>query len=275
MTEQALRELTERLVSHPHPDGPTSAELFVGTLPDSLSIDLPLPANGILLGSQLKRLSGQPASMEAVLDDDGEPAAIVAAYISELKVAGWTPFEGFGPPRGGFMSADTGDGAAVRNGEGPVLMVSAVAREEAPADVRVRLDWQLARHIHRGPRGEHPGAQLLPPLRVPRGVALRGQHGGGGSDHWTLETTVQTEQTAPVLEVHFAAQLDDASWTRIDGGAADDAIAWSSWRLPGDEGWRGLLLVLAPFGDDERTLTLRVERREPAGGEGSSHFALH
>jgi hypothetical protein len=276
MTEQAFRELAERLMGHPSfPDGPISAELFAGTLPDSLSLELPLPANGILLGSQLRRVAGRPASMEVVLDDDGEPAAIVAAYVTELKVAGWTKFEGFGGPRGGFISANTDEGAAMRKGDGPVLMVSAVEREGAPADVRVRLDWQLARHVRRGPPGPPPGADLLPPLRAPRGVALRGQHGGGGMGHFTSETTVQTEHSAPLLEAHFAAQLEEARWTRIDGGAAGDAIAWSSWQLPGDDGWRGLLLLLAPFGDDERTLTLRVETHEPADGEGNSYVELH
>ncbi len=72
--EARLRELAERLMTHPHPEGEITTQLFVGELPDGLGTDIPLPERAVLVGSQLRRLAGRMASMEAVFDVDGEPA---------------------------------------------------------------------------------------------------------------------------------------------------------------------------------------------------------
>ena len=59
-----------------------------------------------------------------------------------------------------------------------------------------------------------------------------------------------------------------AGWARVKG-RADDVIAWSSWTLPGEGAWRGMLLVLAPFGAEERSLSLRIESSDrEADGPG-------
>ena len=39
---------------------------------------------------------------------------------------------------------------------------------------------------------------------------------------------------------------------------ADYIAAWSSWRLPGEGGWRGILLTLGAFRPDERFLYVWV-----------------
>jgi hypothetical protein len=271
--EQAIRELAERLMCHPHPEGPTTTQLLLRRLPDTVTVDVPLPRGAALLGSQLKTLAGRPASVEAVMDADGDPSAVLEAYEDQLRAAGWRAFEGFGPPHGGFISAEMGDGRVLRKGDaGPVLAISAVARPGEPVDVRVRLDWEMVRHMPTGPRGIPPGADLLPPLRPPPGVALRGQTGSGGNGRWTSETTVHTDRPVAELEAHFAAQLTRAGWARTSG-SADDAVGWSAWQLPGDEGWRGLLLVLAPFGQTERFVSVRIERSESSEDDGP-YFAL-
>jgi hypothetical protein len=68
------------------------------------------------------------------------------------------------------------------------------------------------------------------------------------------------------LQSHFAKQLERAGWNRF-AGSSDDVVGWSSWRLPGEGGWHGILLVLAarpgnPF------LYLRIEANEPRDGGG-------
>lgn len=73
---------------------------------------------------------------------------------------------------------------------------------------------------------------------------------------------MQTEQPVAALKAQFAAQLAAAGWGRT-AGAGDDVVAWSAWEVPDqEENWRGLLLVLAPFGPTERSLTLRLEKNE-------------
>jgi hypothetical protein len=271
--ELVLRELAERLMCHPHPEGPTSAELFIRRLPDSVVPKIPLPAGARLWGSQLRHLAGRAASMEAVLDVDAEPSALLDAYEDELRRAGWSAFEGFGPPHGGFVGAEMGDGRVLQQGgAGPVLAVSAIARQGAPTDMRIRLDWEMARHMPTGPRDMPPGADLLPPLRPPSGVAMRGLSGSGGNGRWTSETTLETDRPVPELETHFAAQLSRAGWART-GGGADEVVGWSAWQLPGAEGWRGILLVVAAFGPTESFVSVRVERTQ-SDESGASYFAL-
>jgi hypothetical protein len=63
------------------------------------------------------------------------------------------------------------------------------------------------------------------------------------------------------LEEHFAGQLIEAGWTRV-AGSTDAAVGWSTWEVPGDGSWRGVLVVLAVFESAERFLTLRIEEQE-------------
>ncbi len=153
-----------------------------------------------------------------------------------------------------------------------MLMTSAMARAGAPTDVRLRLDWEIVRHMPEGPRGMPPGAELLPPLRAPSDATMGGASSSGGDGRWTSEATVRSDRSVAELAEHFAAQLVHAGWVR-SGGASDDAFAWSAWALPAADGWRGVLLVLAPFGPAERYVSVRVERSQGDGPRGS-YFGL-
>lgn len=260
--QRDIRELAERLMTHPHPEGGIAAELFVGRMPETLEPSFPLPSGARLLGGRLQRLGGRPASFEAVLDAQGDPSALLDVYEQALLAAGWQLFSGFGPPQGGFVAAQMGDGRVLqKDGVGPILAISATASEGAPTDVRVRLDWESVRHMAMSPRGMPPGADLLPALRLPAGVGIHGLGGSGGNGRWTSEGTLQSDQPVAELEAHFAAQLARAGWTRERGGA-DDAMAWSAWQLPGHEGWRGVLLLVAAFGPGECFVSARVERSD-------------
>jgi hypothetical protein len=83
---------------------------------------------------------------------------------------------------------------------------------------------------------------------------------------------VETDQAVAQLEAHFAAQLSRAGWTRT-AGTADDVVGWSAWQLPGEESWRGVLLVLAAFGGSERHLSIRIDRNQTRE-DGASYVAL-
>ncbi len=53
-------------------------------------------------------------------------------------------------------------------------------------------------------------------------------------------------------------------------GTADDVAAWSSWNLPGEGDWGGILLVLAAFKSGERFLYVRVAAGDASEGGGYS-----
>ncbi|PZR81607.1 MAG: hypothetical protein DLM65_05550 [Candidatus Aeolococcus gillhamiae] len=259
---EALTRLTERLLHHPYPQGPTQVEVAVESLPQSVA-DIPLPGPARLLGSVLRSRGMRPIAMEAVLDDDRSPEDVIARYTSQVQSLGWTDFETSGPMRGGFVSGEWGSGGSFRrsDGEGPVLMISAVSTPKGPTDVRLRLDWQLAGRVAAGPRGGPPGMDKLPPLHPPAGVMLVDQNVSGGDSVWSAAATVRTGQAVAELAAHFGAQLLREQWTRV-GGADQEGVSWSTWQLPGDDSWRGLLAVLGVFGPVERYLTLRIDRQD-------------
>jgi hypothetical protein len=269
--ERDIEELCLRLLGHPHPEGPTSVELFARCLPELVAADIPVLPDWRVLGSALYSRTGRPTLVEVVIDAPNSFADLVGPFQNALAVTGWAVLEPTGPMHGGFVSADLGEGRAFRrDGRGPVLSISGVSRDGVATDVRLRLDWDAARHLSRTPHMPPDGAERIPPLSAPAGVRLRGQHGGGGSGHWTSESTVETDRSVGELEAHFAEQLVQARWARV-GGSTDDTVGWSSWQLPGDGNWHGLLLVLAAFRPGERSLTLRVEQSEPSEELWSSY----
>jgi hypothetical protein len=247
-----------------------AVELVVGGLPPALADEVPLPSGTRLVGSAVESRQGRLASLLVVLDAKGKPDEVVSAYEPELRERGWEPSDDpFGPMRGGFVPGPASDNRTFRRGaQGPLLMVAAaVAAGEVFTDLQLRLDWEMQRHLKDRP--DHlmalSGWDRMPRLLPPRGMAMERQGGGGGGGRWNSEAKVDTDRPVTELEAHFASQLLDAGWTRV-AGRADDVVAWSSWRLPGEGDWRGVLLVLAAFGAEERSLTLRIEETKPDDG---------
>jgi hypothetical protein len=264
---RAIKELAERLLTHPHPEGPTSIELLMRRLPDKWPA-IPEISGARLLGSAVHTRRGRPTHIEAVYDAEGDSQAVLARCESVLTKNGWQVFQGFGGMHGGFVPGGLmGGGQSYRLGdEGPILMVASIDREAKATDLRLRLDWEMIRHLPEMQRHGRPeGAERMPPLSPPVGAALHGGGGGGGSGSWHSEASVETGLSIADVESHFAKQLERAGWTRL-GGSADDLVAWSSWQVPGDGDWRGLLLVLAAFKPGEPFLYLRIEAAETHEG---------
>jgi len=266
---EELKALAEKLMTHPHPEGPTSIELFLRRLPAEWG-PTPAPPGAELLGSALHSRRGRPAQIEAIYAAEGDPQSALNRYGAALKESGWGVFAGFGGMHGGFVPAGlAGAHQQYRhNDEGPILMVAVLEGGTNASDLRLRLDWDMARHLpdmRMHPRPE--GAERLPPLAPPPGVPLRGGGGGGGSGGWHSEATVETDLPVPDLEVHFSRQLEAAGWTRL-AGTADDVAGWSSWRLPGEGDWGGILLVLAAFKPGERFLYVRIAAGDAGDGGG-------
>ncbi len=265
--EEKLRELAERLLTHPHPEGSPSVELLVGQLPESLAPEFPPPPVAELLGCALHSRRGQPTSLEAIFDTENDPEVLMSSYERDLAKGGWTAFERFAGMGGGFVPEGIGLGRSFRRGDkGPVLMVAIRSGEGLAAEIRLRLDWEIIRHLPEMERHGRPeGAERMPALRPPAGMPMRGSGGGGGGGSWHSEASVETDRPVVELQAHFDQQLDRAGWKRI-AGSADNVVGWSSWQLPGKGDWRGLLLVLAAFGQNERALYLRIETGDGRNG---------
>jgi len=270
-----LKALAEKLMTHPHPEGPTSIELLVRRLPADWGA-IPIPPGTELLGSALHSRRGNPTQIEAIYKAEGDAQSVLGRYEVALKAGDWGVFAGYGGMHGGFVPGGLPAAyQSYRHGdEGPILMVTVMEGGTNEADLRLRLDWDMVRHLpEMRMHGRPAGFDRLPPLAPPAGVPLRGGGGGGGSGRWHSEATVETDLPVPDLEVHFSRQLEGAGWTRL-AGTADDVAAWSSWQLPGDGGWGGILLVLAAFKPGERFLYVRVAAGDAGDGGGYSSAPL-
>lgn len=268
-TDNGWKELAERLNHLPYPGGPPLAvEVLLHRLPDDFPANVPLPENWRLLGSKMYGQIGRPWGIEAVFDAHGAGDELVAGYEAMVKSRGWSIYERPELRHGGFAS-----GLAVApsrefrvNGEGPILRIIVGGREQAPADVRVRVDWETPRRRPGPSGGPPPSAERMPVLRAPVGVPLAADASGGTGEHrgyWYA--TAETDMPVSALAEHLASQLVEIGWTKIAGNS-DEVATWSSWRLPGDGDWGGLLLVLEAFTPRERSLFLHVEARGPDNG---------
>lgn len=274
-TELAL-QLAQRLLAHPHPFGgyPT-VELFPGHVPDDSRIEVIVPSASRVLGAAVERRDGDLSAVQAIIDVDQPLPAAMEAYERDLAGAGWTAAN-FGPA-GGFMPFGGGPPQMYQKSEtGPLLMVHPLSRAANATELRLRLDFSAPRQ--RPPRHQRPeGMELMPALYAPPGVEMEGGGGGGGDAHWSSQATAKTNMPLPELEGFFARQLSRSGWTRLSGGSAE-VTAWSSWKIAGKDDWRGLLIVLASPEDDERWLTVYVQRRSHRGrgwASAVSGFARH
>lgn len=269
-----LTELAQRLLLPSYYAQQDSAkyelQLFPAALPPDPKIDLPQPAGARLVGSSLRLRNGAPASLDAVLDVPASTTDVAGLFEGELTKLGWSLAPNRGQPSGGgFMpSGMTMSRMYCKGANPPWYSVNVFQQAPAPFDVRVHIDFinpnKDAGGSYLGPCSppqQMPmggGLNKLPVLRAPDGVVLRGGMGGSaGNDRQSSEASATSKLSVADIASAFEQQLIAAGWTRL-ARSADGPVAWSTWQLPGEGNWRGLLLV-HETGSDRRSLTVRAE----------------
>jgi hypothetical protein len=263
--DNGWKELAERLLHLPYPGGsPLAVEVLLRRLPDDVPANVPVPTSWRLLGSKTYGQVGRPWGLEAVFDAHGAGSELLGGYETLVKSRGWSVYRDARVMPAAFTS-----GLAVApsrefrvDGEGPILRIIVGGREHMPADIRLRIDWETPRRMPSRPHRPLPSMERMPVLQSPVGVPLAPDASGGAGEHrgyWYA--TAETDMPVADLAAHLASQLVEIGWTRIVGNRDD--TTWSSWRLPGEGGWRGLLLVLEAFAPNERSLFLQVEAGQP------------
>ena len=272
-----LAELAARLVSPPYPmpDGSTqTVTLHPGKLPPNAGFDLPIPPGSHLVGSVLRQRTNANPSFDAVLDVPGSADDVTSFYEHELGKKGlMTPPINPQMQPGGFQgSVGPAKSSTFCKGDGlPFVSVSVFSRPSAANDVRVHFEPAQATNAQQfigspcsQKGGPPPGmtTQRLPVLRPPDGVALQGSGSSFGGPRQQSDAVAMTSKTAAELESFFAQQLAAAGWTRV-AGSANAPLAFSTWKVPGDGDWQGVLIVIEMPSKDRRSLMLRAE--SPAG----------
>lgn len=269
-TESEYRALAERLLApqFPSPDGSTTTfTLYPAALPPAQVEPIPIPPGATLIGSTVRTRSNI-ASVGVVLDLPGEPAAATDFYARELAGRGFTPTANRSGPQGGGFVSTMGPANTViycKGTTGPTFNVTVWTRTGSPNDVRVNYEPVDPRQSGGyGPCNQPPlggpgrGMDRLPTLRAPDGIVLQQSGGSGGGNRQASEATATTTRTPRELEAHFAQQLATAGWSKI-GSGADDSLAWSTWKVPGEGAWQGMLVIYEAPGKDRRGLLLRAE----------------
>ncbi len=189
---EELKALAEKLMTHPHPEGPTSIELLLRRLPAEWGA-VPFPPGAELLGSALHSRRGRPVQIEAIYAAEGDPQSALNRYEAALKESGWGVFAGFGGMHGGFVpSGLAGVHQQYRyKAEGPILMVAVLEGGTNVSDLRLRLDWEMARHVpemrmHGRPEGPNGFRRWHRPLafRFAVAVAAAAREAGTPKRRW-------------------------------------------------------------------------------------------
>ena len=267
--ERQLRQLAGRLLTWPDPEGPVSVDLIPVGYPDDLPPELVDSTQLKLLGSVVRRRSGELVGAEMVFEGPGEPEAAVSNYQRVLVELGWERIEQPQPMGGGgFEVRGFGPMSLFANrAKSVMIFLHATDREDGGSELRVRYDPvhapEMIMNMSPGMRHEE---SILPRLKPPPGVRLQPEGTGGGGGRWKSDARARTDMAPMELEAYFAKQLEAAGWGRMTG-AADETFAWSSWLIPKPAEWRGVLLVLAAF-PGWRQLSLQAERIPPGGRRG-------
>jgi len=268
-----LAELAARIISPPYvmPDGSTqTATLHPGALPPNAGFDLPIPPGARLIGSVLRQRTNANPSFDTVLDVPGSADDVTSFYERELGKKGLTT-----PPApqqmqpGGFQgTAGPAKGSMFCKGDAlPYVSVSVFTRPSAANDVRIHFEpaqTASAQQFMGSPCSQKGGpqqgmpAQRLPALRAPDGVLLQASGSSMGGARQQSDAVATTPKTAAELESFFAQQLAAAGWTRVAGGT-NTPLAFSTWKVPGDGDWQGVLIIIEMPAKDRRSLMLRAE----------------
>lgn len=225
--------------------------IFVGRLPEDLPVEISIPDGFAVVGS-LVRDEHDPyddPAIEIVLDARMSAEQARETYRELMSAAGWSEPERRGPG-GGFDFRPVGTTALFcRSARGPALFLSAHERppddRDAPTDVRLRLITS-SRHSPCAPDPYEPEFdRIIPNLAPPPGSYQFPGGGGGGMDAVDTHATLETDLEPAAVGTHYAAQLEEAGWLRLDEGQSGPQ-AWSVWSFTDDNGqpWEGVFTAL-------------------------------
>src|SRR5260370_40776172 len=92
---EEVKALAEKLMTHPHPEGPTSIELLLRRLPAEWAV-IPTPPGAQLLGTALYSRRGRPRQVDALYNADRARQAVVSSYAAALQWGGRAVFSSYG-----------------------------------------------------------------------------------------------------------------------------------------------------------------------------------
>jgi hypothetical protein len=252
--EARVLDLALRLLAQEDPVSRTVEKpgILVGRLPEEAPVDIPILDGFVVVGS-LVRSDPEPygdATIEVVLDTRMSAGQAREAYRERMVAAGWSEPEHPGLRGGGFDFVPVGTTTLFcRSEQGPALFFSAHEGTrndpETPTDIRLRLITG-SRHSPCAPERNEPDFdRIIPLLTPPSGSYQFPGGGGGGIDSAYSDATLETDLDPAAVGTHYAAQLEEAGWSRLDEGQGGPQ-AWSIWSFTDEDRqpWEGVFTAL-------------------------------
>lgn len=259
--EESLREFIQRWLMPIYP-GATGGEprVFIGSLPEDLPVEVPLPA-----GARIVAAIQEPESFnQIILDVNLAPEEITEYYAKALPEKGWRAVPQDSRTGGFVVAGDIGE-RYCHDEDKAYLEVWSVEKPDGPTDVRLILyakaDTQFCQEPGMGYLDQ--GMNLIPGLEAPPGARMTSGGSGGSSDGSSyVSTNLETSLNAGEILEHYNPILKQAGWEQVDQGLTE-VVAWSAWRLrdDGGEAWSGTLIVMeSRLAPESRFALLSVEK---------------
>ncbi len=247
--EESLREFIGRALTSPYPGAEKEgARLMIGTIPEDLPFELPIPESSRIIGSIVR---GDNAGAQIILDVPLNSEEVINFYHEALIEEGWM----VSLEHAGFVSAPWPSQTFCYNDDEVVLNLSAVEILDEPTDVRIHI--QSPAHYSvcdpEGVYGMDESYGLIPSLKPPPGALFLSGGSGSGQDEASATASLKTDLTAEDLANHYGVQLSEEGWTLGERGTSEQ-VSWSSWTIRYEDGdeWGGSLIILESSTDPEK-----------------------
>lgn len=236
-------------------------EITISGMPADLPFTLPLPPDGLLLGS-MRLPQFETGQLFHILADSAlPPEQLLAFYADNLSPDEWTAVT-IGPAGGGFVTGQIFQAAYCHMAEDAALIIRAQQFYERLATLQLTAQVGDTAMLCTNQDPEQVSAaaySLLPQLAAPEGASIVGDAssrdgiGPRGERFASTSAALRAEMPASALLDAYNAQLEALGWLlmRTEGNGG---FAWSGWTFldAAGETWAATLTITAdPLAEHE------------------------
>lgn len=271
----ALREMLSYMAAPGMVDG--SIKIYVGSLPEGDSRNVPLPDDSVITGSIQSKYGYPPDDgvlfTQVYYSSPLSPEALIAFYEDTMTAQNWSI--DVGRPGFGFVSRTTLNQQFCQP-DGDRMFLDVTASQDLTGQTRVSLQYTWGNAFECATNVAEAAGQgiyvLIPSLETPEGVTIATSHNepplqgggsGGGSNFANVSAFLRSALTADEIIALYNPQLEAQGWTLVEN-LTIPGMASSNWTLYDEDGniFGGMLtLKSSPVGEDLYYAELVIQRK--------------
>lgn len=263
--EASLRRFLKNLVAPRYPGMPaTDITVFVASLPDQMAIDLTVPDEMDVIGSQVTQNDGR--NSQILLETELPAADALAAIRQQLEAQGLTQPEAQREAPGQVFASPSREDILLCDETGDLYVnLFAGAGDEATTGLRIQIseDTPYGSPCDSTQFKTEGEIDVLPELSAPENTRVQASGSSRGPDRVEVNADLQSDLSLDTLAQHYHNQLETAGWQQLDTSLTD-AIAWSAWSFNDEAGneWTATFLITRGAGEtDQYRATLSAQRQ--------------